>query len=219
MTTTRQLTRAAVYAVAAVALAGCAAFAPRPDYDALTAQMMKASFRDQGIAKVDRLDQDASNAACSKAEGKPLPDDLARAIQEAALKTVKMPADGRFIGDWREGERLAQNGRGMTWTDASAAPAANGGNCYNCHQIDPKEISYGTIGPSLYQYGKNRGVADVNAATAKPIIEYTWTKLYNAKSYNACSGMPRFGHAGLLDEKQLRDLMALILDPQSPVNR
>jgi L-cysteine S-thiosulfotransferase len=216
---TNRLLRAALCAGAVLALAGCAAFAPQPDYGALTAQMMKSSFRDQGIAKLDRLQQDASNAECSKSEGKPLPDDLARAIQDAALKTVKLPADGRFIGDWREGEKLAQNGRGMTWTDASAAPSANGGNCYNCHQIDPKEISYGNIGPSLYQYGKNRGITDVNAATARPILEYTWTKLYNAKAYNACSGMPRFGHAGLLDEKQMQHLMALILDPQSPVNR
>jgi L-cysteine S-thiosulfotransferase len=217
--TTPRFRRAALLAAAALALAGCAALAPQPDYGALTAQMMKASFRDQGIAKVDRLQQDASNAECSKSEGKPLADDLARAIQDAALKSVKLPADGRFIGDWREGEKLAQNGRGMTWTDASAATSANGGNCYNCHQLDPKEISFGTIGPSLYQYGKNRGVTDVNAATARPIIEYTWVKLYNAKAYNACSGMPRFGHAGLLDEKQMQHLMALILDPQSPVNR
>ena len=43
--------------------------------------------------------------------------------------------------------------------------------------------------------------------------------MWNAKAYNACSGMPRFGHAGLLDEKQLKDLMALILDPKSPVNQ
>ncbi len=203
---------------AAVALlAGCAT--PVPDVSADFAKMMQASFRDQGIAKVDRLQQDLSNAECSKAEGKPLPDEVAAKIQAEALKTVKLPADGRFIGDWREGERLAQNGRGMTWTDASAAPSANGGNCYNCHQLDPKEISYGTIGPSLYRYGKNRGVADLQAATARPIIEYTWTKLYNAKSYSACSGMPRFGHAGLLSEKQMQDLMALLLDPQSPVNR
>ncbi len=217
--TTPKLKRAFLAAGAVAMLAGCAAVAPKPDYDALVAKMMKDSFRDQGIAKVDRLQQDAANAECSKAEGRPLPDDLARALQEAALKTVKMPSDGRFIGDWREGEKLAQNGRGMTWTDASAATSANGGNCYNCHQMDPKEISYGTIGPSLLHYGRNRGVTDVNAPTARPIIEYTWTKLYNAKSYNACSGMPRFGHAGLLDEKQMRDLMALILDPQSPVNR
>ena len=31
--------------------------------------------------------------------------------------------------------------------------------------------------------------------------------------------MPRFGHAGMLNEKQLQDLMALLLDPKSPVNQ
>ena len=206
-------------AVAAVLLAGCTTLTPAPEYDALAKQMMAASFRDQGIAKVDRLQQDASNAECSKAAGAALPEPLAASIQEANLKTVHWPADGKFLGDWREGEKLAQNGRGMTWTDASAAPSANGGNCYNCHQISQAEISYGTIGPSLYHYGKLRGVTDVASAQAKPVVEYTWTKLWNAKAFNACSGMPRFGHAGLLDEAQLKHLMALLLDPKSPVNQ
>ena len=202
-----------------VLLAGCAAMATAPDYDALLGETLKASFRDQGIAKVDRLQQDESNAACSKAEGKALPEAVATAITAANLKTVKWPADGRFIGDWKEGEKLAQNGRGSTWTDASAAPSANGGNCYNCHQISPAEISYGTLGPSLLHYGKQRRVADPASAESKAIVEYTWAKLYNAKAYNACSGMPRFGHAGLLDETQLKHLMALLLDPASPVNQ
>ncbi|MEX8493905.1 sulfur oxidation c-type cytochrome SoxX [Sphaerotilus sp.] len=209
----------AAVAAAAVLIAGCAALEPKPDYDALVARMMTSSFRDEGIAKVDRLQQDVANAACSKAQGGNPPDAVIDAIQQAALKSVRMPADGQFIGDWREGEKLAQNGRGMTWSDKSAAPAANGGNCYNCHQITKDEISFGTIGPSLYQYGKYRGVTDTQSPTARPIIEYTWTKLWNAKAYNACSGMPRFGHAGLLDETQLKDLMALILDPKSPVNQ
>ena len=107
----------------------------------------------------------------------------------------------------------------MTWTDKTALPKDNGGNCLNCHQVTKEELSYGTIGPSLYQYGKVRGVLDPESPEARPIVEYTWTKIYNAKSYNACSGMPRFGHAGLLDEKQMKDLMALLLDPKSPVNR
>ena len=107
----------------------------------------------------------------------------------------------------------------MTWTDPSAATAANGGNCYNCHQISKQEVSYGTIGPSLFQYGKVRGVSDVTAATAQGIVEYTWMKMYNSKSYAACSNMPRFGHAGLLDEMQMRHLMSLLLDPKSPVNQ
>ena len=204
---------------AAAMLTGCAATAPKPDYDAALAQMMKSSFRDQGIATVDRLQQDASNAECSAAEGKPLPEARSKAIEAANLATVKLPADGQFIGDWREGEKLAQNGRGMTWTDPSAATSANGGNCYNCHQITKAEISYGTIGPSLFNYGKTRGVADPASAAAKPIVEYTWAKLYNAKAYNACSGMPRFGHGKMLDEAQLKHLMALLLDPKSPVNQ
>ena len=208
-----------VLASLAVALAGCAAVAPAPDYDALTAQMFMASFRDQGIAKVDRLQQDMANAECSKAQGAALPEARAKAIETAALASVKMPTDGKFIGDWKEGEKLAQNGRGMTWTDPSAAPESNGGNCYNCHQLSKAEISYGTIGPSLYNYGKLRGVTDPASPSSKAMVEYTWSKLYNAKAYNACSGMPRFGHAGLLDEKQLKDLMALLLDPKSAVNQ
>ncbi len=211
--------RLAAAAGIALALAGCAAVAPKPDYDAMLAAMMKTSFRDQGIAKVDRLQQDASNEECSKAEGNDLPGPMAKAIEAANLKTVKMPADGKLIGDWKAGEKLAQNGRGMTWSDDSANTSANGGNCYNCHQLDKAEISYGTIGPSLYNYGKIRGVADPSSAAAKPIVDYTWGKLYNAKAYNACSAMPRFGHAGMLDDKQLKDLMALLLDPKSPVNQ
>lgn len=226
----QSLSRTAALTVAitsALLAAGCApmsdtqqaAAAPAIDYDALTAQMMSRSFRDQGIAKTDRLQQDAANAACSKAQGGDVPPAQAEAIQKAAMASVKMPADGQFIGDWRAGEKLAQNGRGMTWTDRSAEPASNGGNCYNCHQITKAEISYGTIGPSLYHYGKNRGVSDANAAASRAVVEYTWVKMYNAKAYNACSGMPRFGHAGLLNEAQLKDLMALILDPKSPVNQ
>jgi len=212
-------TRLILSVAGAMALAGCAAVAPKPDYDAMVNKMMMASFRDQGIATVDRLKQDASNEACSDAQGKDLPQAKAKAIEAENLKTVKLPADGKFIGDWKTGEKLAQNGRGMTWSDKSADTSANGGNCYNCHQLSKAEISYGTIGPSLLNYGKIRGVSDPTSAAAKPIVEYTWGKLYNAKAYNACSAMPRFGHAGMLDEKQLKDLMALLLDPKSPVNQ
>ena len=104
-------------------------------------------------------------------------------------------------------------------SDPSTSTSVNGGNCYNCHKIAEAEISYGTLGPSLHNYGKLRGVSDPAAPESKAIVEYTWGKLYNAKAYNACSGMPRFGHAGLLDETQLKHLMALLLDPKSPVNR
>ena len=189
------------------------------DFDAQVDKLMKSSFTSKGIATVDRLEQDRTNNECSKALGKPLEPELAKAIEAENLKTVKLPADGKFLGDWKEGEKLAQNGRGMTWSDKSSAPEANGGNCYNCHQISKSEISFGSLGPSLYQYGKLRGVSDPASETSRPIVEYTWGKLFNAKAYNACSGMPRFGHMGMLNETQLKDLMALLLDPKSPVNQ
>jgi len=202
---------------AAVIVAGCASMPSPAALDAQALAMLKASFRDQGIAKVDRLNQDPVQKACSS--DKPPAEALAKQIEGEALAAIKWPAGGRYLGDWREGEKLAQSGRGMTWSDASAAPAANGGNCYNCHQISKQEISYGTLGPSLYNYGKLRGVKDVADPASAAIVQYTWGKIWNSKAYAACSNMPRFGHAGLLDEDQLRHLMALLLDPKSPVNQ
>ena len=202
----------------AVVLAGCAAMPSGPDLDKLTADITKASFRDQGQAKVDRLVQDDANRECSAADvaGKPIDEKLAKGIEAANLKTIKWPADGKFLGDWKEGEKIAQSGRGMTWSDE--AGSANGGNCYNCHQISKQEISFGTLGPSLYNYGKLRGVSDPASPASKAMVEYTWGKIWNAKAYNACSNMPRAGHAGILNEQQVAHIVALLLDPKSPVN-
>ena len=209
---------AAATAAASVLLAGCAtAQQSSAELDKQALAAIKASFRDQGIAKVDRLNQDLGQSACSS--DKEVADDVADRVRKEALATVKWPTGGQYFGDWVAGEKLAQSGRGMTWSDRSTDPKANGGNCYNCHQIDKKEVSYGTIGPSLWNYGKNRGISDVTAETAAPIVQYTWVKLWNSKAYAACSNMPRFGHAGLLNEQQIRDLMSLLLDPRSPVNQ
>lgn len=209
-----------------LALAGCAAPVSvggmsQAELDLAATAMMKASFRDQGIARVDRLDQDQANALCSQAQsqGRELPEAIARAIEAENARTIKLPSDGRYLGDYKRGETVAQSGRGMTWTDRSTDPKDNGGNCYNCHQISKAEISYGTIGPSLYQYGKLRGITDPQSESARGIVEYTWGKIWNTRAYNACSNMPRFGHSGLLNEQQMKDLMALLLDPKSPVNQ
>jgi sulfur-oxidizing protein SoxX len=202
---------------AAWLLAGCASLPSPQELDAQTQALMKAAFRDQGIAKVDRIVQDLGQAACSSEN--PPSDAVAEQVMAQARASVKWPAGGQYFGDWREGEKIAQNGRGMTWTDSTTATSANGGSCYNCHQMSQQEISFGTIGPSLYNYGKNRGVSDVAAPTAQAIVEYTWMKIYNGKSYSACSNMPRFGHAQLLDDKQIAHVMSLLLDPKSPVNQ
>jgi sulfur-oxidizing protein SoxX len=206
---------------AAVALAlgvvGCTSMPSGAELDQQALAAIKGSFRDQGIAKVDRLNQDLAQRACSSET--PPAAGLTKQIEAESLSTIRWPAGGQYLGDWREGEKLAQNGRGMTWTDASADPKDNGANCYNCHQIDKKEIAFGTIGPSLWNYGKVRGVKDPADPAAAPVMQYTWGKLWNSKAYAACSNMPRFGHMGLLNEDQLRHVMALLLDPKSPVNQ
>ncbi|BCO27181.1 hypothetical protein MIZ03_2069 [Rhodoferax lithotrophicus] len=206
--------------IAAAVVAGCASMPGSAELDKLTATIVKSSFRDQGIVKVSVLDPQDILTACSAADvaGKPIDSDLANTLQNAQLKTIKWPADGNYLGDWKKGEALAQSGRGLTFTDDAKTPS--GGNCYNCHQLDPKEISFGTIGPSLTGYGKTRGViADPTSAASKAIIEYTWGKIWNAKAYNACSVMPRAVHNGIITEAQAKDLMALLLDPKSPVNQ
>jgi sulfur-oxidizing protein SoxX len=175
-------------------------------------KMMQESFRAEGIAGLDRIEQDATQKFCSDTafsdskKGEAMRDK----IQKINMSGILQPSDGKYIGDWKSGERIAQSGRGATWSDK--ADTQVGGGCYNCHQIDPKEISYGNIGPSLTGYGKLRGYSP-------EVITYTWNRINNSKAYNACSNMPRFAHFKLLNEKQIQDVMALLLDPASPVNQ
>lgn len=208
-------------AAASVAVLAACNSAPSPaELDALTRKVAEQSFRDEGIVKAAAvLNADETARLCSAADvaGKPLDEATAKRIEEANMKTIRWPSDGQFLGDWKEGEKIAQSGRGLTFTDS--ATTVNGGNCYNCHQITPQEISYGTIGPSLYNFGKLRGVSNPNDPAAKAMLEYTWGKIYNSKAYNACSNMPRAGHMGILNESQVRHLVALLLDPESPVNK
>ncbi len=208
----------AATAVVAILVAGCASLPSSAALDQQTADIVKASFREQGQAKLDRLELDDANRECMKADvsGKPIDEKWAKAIEAANMATIKWPAGGQYIGDWKEGEKIAQSGRGMTWTDP--AGSENGGNCYNCHQISKQEISYGTLDPSLYNYGKIRGVKDLYAPESAAIVQYTWGKIWNSRAYNACSQMPRAGHKGVLTEQQVRHVMALLLDPKSPVN-
>ncbi|MGH8688556.1 MAG: sulfur oxidation c-type cytochrome SoxX [Burkholderiales bacterium] len=196
---------AGTLAATAVLLASCAT--PQRDYRPDAIALMKRDFHAEGIATMDRLDQDELQATCEKYGNNP-PAQVTDALQKSQTATIKWPVGGKLAGDWKAGEKVAQNGRGMTWRDKGGV----GGGCYNCHQIGPAESSFGTIGPSLYQFGKLRGYgADVQ--------RYAYGKIYNAKAYNACSTMPRFGHVGALTEKQIQDLTALLMDPASPVNQ
>ncbi len=203
--------RALVAALAAPAFfLGCATAPSDAEVAAKAAATLKTSFREQGQAKLDRLDQDDTQKTCSAYTGKAVPKDVAERIEKANLATIRWPADGKYVGDWKNGEKIAQEGRGMQYSDDPKGPV--GANCYACHQLAPGELSFGTIGPSLYQFGKLRGYTDETR-------KYTYGKIWNADAYSACTNMPRFGHRGILTEAQVKDVVALLVDPESPVNK
>ena len=194
----------------ALAIAGCAAMSPGPDADKEAMALMQRDFKSRGQATVDRLKQDDVQALCTKYAGGTVPADEAKRIEAEQLATVKYPSDGHLLGDWKAGEKVAQTGTGKQWSDDPKH--AGGGNCYACHQLSPQELSFGTIGPSLRNYGKLRG-------NSPQMQRYTYAKIYNSEAFNACSSMPRFGHSAILTEQQIKDVVALLMDPNSPVNK
>src|SRR6266705_2044654 len=139
-------------------VAGCVTAIDESETAANAAAALKASFRPAGQAGLDRLEQDETQRACSLAAGNAPPKDVAATIEQANLAAIRYPADGKLLGDWKNGERIAQEGRGKQFSDDPKGPV--GANCYACHQLAPNELSYGTIGPSLYRFGKLRGFTD-----------------------------------------------------------
>jgi sulfur-oxidizing protein SoxX len=156
-----------------------------------------------------RLETDEVQRLCNLYRNAP-PADVAAKIQADARASVVYPADGKLVGDWKKGLALANNGRGGQFSDGP--DTVNGGNCYACHQLDPKEVSFGTLGPSLTGYGKTRGYAP-------DAVKETYAKIYNSHTTLACSNMPRFGPAKFLSEQQMKDAVAALFDPESPVNK
>jgi sulfur-oxidizing protein SoxX len=176
---------------------------------ALVAKTIADTFRNVSDDWKRRITLDDTQQVCSIYRNNPPQAELAK-IQEREKASIVFPADGKLLGDWRQGEKLAQRGTGGQFSDKADTPI--GGNCYACHQLDKKELSYGTLGPSLQEYGKIRKFAAEDAKTA-------YAKIYNAQSAQPCSNMPRFGHNKFLSEQDMKDLTAYLFDPESPVNK
>jgi sulfur-oxidizing protein SoxX len=170
--------------------------------------VMQRDFHPRGQATMERVVQDRLQRVCTETHNQP-PADVTKTLEAEQMTSIVFPP-GNLLGDWKRGEAIAQSGRGLTWNDKPGVPA--GGSCYNCHELSPQELSHGTIGPSLRGFGKTRGAST-------EMQRYVYGKIYNAKAYNVCSQMPRFGPSGTLTPEQIKDLVALLLDPASPVNR
>lgn len=187
-----------------------------PKIEALAESAIAQSFIDdtpENIARVTKPDDTLK--LCSQYRDNP-PQKLADKLIEREKKNIKYPDNGKLMGDWKLGEKLVNAGFAMRIGKIEPDPLAkqkggNGGNCYACHAVSPKEVAAGNMGPSLIAYGYMRGMSE-------EVIKYTYEKLYNAQAFVACSNMPRLGHNGVLKPEQIADITAYLLSPESPVN-
>ena len=196
----------AIFALALCAIPAAAQQRPDP---AAADPAIKAAFPTAPADWAPRLTGDDTMQQCSVSRNSPSKE-VAEAIQKRELASIAYPPDNNFMGDWRKGEALAQSGYGLRFTDYPARQA-NGGNCYACHQLTKKEVSYGTLGPSLSEYGKLR---DFKPEAVKAAYE----KIYNSHAALPCSTMPRFGTNKILTVEQIKDAVALLMSRDSPVN-
>lgn len=201
----RAILIAAVAALAAPALAGGTEHKNPAGFDKVFAEMFKSAEGEWA----DRLKQDETMVTCTTWRNQP-PQEEVQKIEAREKANVVYPPDGNVMGDWKKGEKLAQSGKGGQFSDGPGTD--RGGNCYACHQLAKSEVSYGTIGPSLTNYGKERKF-DPEAAKA------AYAKIYNAQGVLACSLMPRFGHNKFLTIDQIKDATAYLMSPESPVNK
>lgn len=201
---------AVTIAILTLGLAFAVVPAPGPAMPTRADAALQAAFRNASPEWLARISSDETMLVCSATGNKPAPA-FAKQIDARATATIQYPPDGNLMGDWQAGEKIAQSGYGLRFTD-DPATRPNGGNCYACHQLTKAEVSYGTIGPSLLGYGKSRKFkpSEVRAA---------YEKIYNSQSAVPCSLMPRFGANGVLSIEQIRDLTALLMSPESPVNQ
>jgi sulfur-oxidizing protein SoxX len=157
-----------------------------------------------------RLTQDETMAACSQYRNNP-PRAVAEAIVAREKASIKYPANGKLMGDWKNGQKLAQTGYGGRFTDYPPR-TENGGNCYACHQLSSEELSFGTLGPSLLEYGKRRKLSEAG-------VKAVYDRIYNPQAAVACASMPRLGANGHLSIEQIKDLVAYVMSSDSPVNK
>ncbi|MEW6132238.1 MAG: sulfur oxidation c-type cytochrome SoxX [Pseudomonadota bacterium] len=198
-------------------LAALAPFAQADDKLATKVDKLVAeSFKSGPGQDMARLEQDETQKICSVTRNNPTPAQ-AQAINAREQATIKYPDGNKLMGDWKNGEKLVKAGFGMRIGNIEPDPTAkqkggNGGNCYACHALDPKEVAAGNLGPSLTGYGALRGSSD-------EIVKYTYDKLYNTQATVACSNMPRMGHNGILTPAQIADITAYLISAESPLNK
>jgi L-cysteine S-thiosulfotransferase len=196
--------------VAAIAICAASQLPAEEPSQERVQEVVDSAFANAPDELQPRLEPDEIMQICNASRNSPGDEGWDR-ILELASASIVYPEDGNLMGDWENGERLAQSGYGMRFTDYPPA-RETGGNCYACHQLTEAEVSFGTIGPSLRQYGELRDYTE-------EAVKAAYDKIANPHVTLPCSMMPRFGSNDVLSPEQIRDIVALLMDPDSPVNK
>lgn len=204
--------RLSALCVAAVIVPGCATFPDQPTTQKIAEKMVSTSYPGMPPELVKRSVQDRSQHICSKVDGPQLSGAESTEVVNAARASFRYPASGKLVGDWKAGQKLVSDGGGERIRGGKVEKRKHGALCINCHALDPKEVNSGNLGPSLIGYGAQRGHTDA-------VAKYTYEKIYNSWAYLPCSNMPRLGAGGFLTPEQITDVVAYLIDPQSPVNK
>ncbi len=199
----------------------------RDDYTSMSAEelaehlIFKANGFDvdaktqEGTTVRERLTQDELQKACSGLKGGKLDSATAQKVTSLARESMEYPEGGIELGDWEKGQAVAENAFGFRVGHSTDdhSTRETGGMCINCHALEEeKAIRSGTLGPSLIDYGKMRG-------TSEQMKKYTYEVIYNPHAFFPCTKMPRLGANDVLTQEKIADLLAYLLDPDSPVNK
>ncbi len=172
-----------------VVLAGAAGLA------AAESDNVEQVIRSSGSGFARSVELDEGQAMCSRFRDR-IPQELVPGFLQAQKQLIRYPASGQLVGDWQQGEKLFADPRK--------------GNCYACHQGDPRELAAGNVGPPLTNYGM-RG-------RSREVVQYTYEKIYNSWAFVPCSTMYRAGVHGILTPEEVAHVVAYLLEPASPIN-
>ena len=169
---------------------------------------IKSAFPTAPADWQSRLVPDETMRQCSAHRNTP-PKAVAEAIQQREKATIVYPPDGKFVGDWKKGEAIAQSGYGLRFTDYPPR-SANGGNCYACHQMTKQEVSYGTLGPSLLALRQDCAIS------ARPTPRRPTRRSTIRRRRFRARNMPRFGTNKVLTIEQIKDAGGAADEPGQP---
>ena len=157
------------------------------------------------------FDQDETMKQCSLHENSP-PKPVADEIQKREKARIEYPADGKLMGDWKSGEKLAQSGYGLRFTDYPAAA----GQRRQLLRLPPADQGRGQLRHDRPEPARTTARSGTSARpTPRRSTRRSTTRRRPIRA-RTCRG---FGTNNVLTIEQIKDLVALVMSPDSPVNK